>query len=345
VVGVVALGGGLIGLTLNWLLIHAVPIAACTWRVLRSYPGVVRLPLPVMTWPIACEYLTRGFWVAITQLGEVLVKGSDLLILGLLLGKDAVVPYAFTGKVLTTADSQIQGFVKAAGPALSELKAGGHAERMANVCGALTQGMLLLTGVLVCGVITLNEGFVSWWVGPNRYGGMTLTALLATALTLRHLNFTALYALFCFGHERRVSLLMLADGVVTVVASFVLVRSLGPVGAAAASILGVVLAGLPLSLTALAAETGVPLARVLGSLWPWLWRTLGVLALAGTVAALCLPDSLRELLLGGMGVVVVYVLALLPVALRPPLGEYVRPRLAGWWAGSRQDPNDDAARR
>src|SRR5262249_46231351 len=163
------------------------------------------------------------------------VKGSDLIIIGRVLDTAAVTPYSFTGRVLSVADSQVPALVKAAGPALSELKAGGHTERMGTVCSALTQGMLLLTGVVVARVTACNEGFVPWWVGGHNYGGMLLTSLMALVIVLRHLHFTALFALFCCGHERRVSLLMLADGTATVTASFALVSLIGPLGAPLAS--------------------------------------------------------------------------------------------------------------
>ena len=59
---------------------------------------------------------------------------------------------------------------------------------------------------MACVVLTLNEPFVSWWVGPDRFAGSGLTALLVFGMLLRHWNVSAVYTLFCFGHERRLAI-------------------------------------------------------------------------------------------------------------------------------------------
>ena len=44
---------------------------------------------------------------------------------------------------------------------------------------------------IAVGVMAVNEGFVSRWVGPGQYAGAGLSALLLVNLALRQLNLTA----------------------------------------------------------------------------------------------------------------------------------------------------------
>ena len=62
-----------------------------------------------------------------SQVAQVLVNGTDLLVIGALLGPEAIVPYACTGKLVTLLANQPQLFMQMALPALSELRASGRA--------------------------------------------------------------------------------------------------------------------------------------------------------------------------------------------------------------------------
>ena len=64
----------------------------------------------------------RGTWISVNQIAQVLLGGTDLVVVGKLLGPEAVVPYACTGKLLTLLANQPQMFMQMALPALSELR-------------------------------------------------------------------------------------------------------------------------------------------------------------------------------------------------------------------------------
>ena len=80
-------------------------------------------------------------------------------------------------------------------------------------------------------------------------------------MLLRHWNVTAVYTLFCFGHERRLAITTALDGLVGLMAMLMLVPWLGLHGAALGSIIGTAAISLPGNLRALAREEGVPLDR------------------------------------------------------------------------------------
>lgn len=326
-VGLVVAGYGLYALAIGWAVTQVVAGTLWVVRVVRRYP---RLRRPAVARADVAELkdrLQRSGWVSVSQVAQVFLGGTDLLLIGAILGPEAVVPYFCTGKVLTVLGHQPQLLAQTAQPALSELRTAAARTHLMDVATALTRVTLLLSGAIVCVVLVVNRGFVTWWVGAEQFGGLALTATLLGGMLLRHWNVTAVYSLFAFGHDRRLSLTQLADGLVTVMASVVLIRAFGVLGAAIGALVGVVLVALPLNLAALAREMGVSRAALLGSVWPWVWRFVVVAALAAALAMVWTPATLVTLALATMGVTAVYAIVMGPFVLREPLGRYVRPRL------------------
>ncbi len=320
-------GLGLYALAIGWG-VSQLASALLWWiRARRRYPHALPRRLPTYAGGSLRDRLSRGLWVSAAQFAQVLVQGTDLLIVGKLMGAAAVVPYFCTAKVLTVLGNQPLMLAESAQPALSELRTGESQERLARVCTALSRAMLIMSGAIACVVLAVNEGFVTWWVGREQYGGFLLTALLVAVMLMRHWNVTAVYALFAFGHDRRISLTTLADGAVTVGLSIVLVMRYGWIGAALGSLAGVTLMALPANLTGLAREMGTSAARLLASLAPWLWRFGLVAALCGTSAQFWVPDTLLALVAATLAALALYAGLMVPFALREPLGTYVRPRL------------------
>jgi hypothetical protein len=154
---------------------------------------------------------------------------------------------------------------------------------------------------------------------------MPLTVLLLAAMMIRHFNTTNVYALFCFGFERRLALTGLADGVVTLGASYVFVRAFGIAGAPIGALAGVLLVSAPLNIAALARETGVARAQMLAALGPWLSRlalAMGIAALAGRLVQ---PAAFLPLAVLGGVAGLVYAVAVVAPLMRSPAGEYLRP--------------------
>ena len=298
------------------------------WRRIRArYPQVLPRGLPSVSWAQARTYLSKSIWVSVAQMAQVFVNGTDVLIIGKVLGPAAAVPYFCTGKLVMVLANQPQMIMQAAAPALSELRAGATKERLFQVCTALTQAMLLVSGAVACVVLAVNEGFVRWWVGDNQYGGAALTGVLVALMLLRHWNTTSVYAIFAFGYERRISLTTLADGVLTIGAALVLIPRIGLIGAPIASLAGVTLISLPANLVALARETGQTPLRLASRLGPWFWRFGLAVAAAAFIAPRVAPGKLLGLVAGTLAAAGIYAGLMLPLSLREPLGPYVRPRL------------------
>ena len=321
-------GFGLISLVVAYV-VSQVLLAVVTWLRVRSrFPGALPDRLPPFGRDLVRRHMGRSIWVSVSQVAQVLLNGSDILIVGAVMGPAAVVVYSCTSKLVSVLANQPQMIMQTAAPALSEVRMAESASRLSDASLALTQAMLLVSGAVACVVAAVNGAFVTWWVGPAQYAGFRVTALLVVAMLLRHLNVTTVYALFARGYEKQISLVTLADGAVTVAVTALAVRQLGVIGAPIGVIAGTCLVSLPLNLQRLARDAGSAPSALLRDLAPWAARFLLVLACAVIVALGWQPAGLRGAALSGAAIAAIYLALAGPLALRHPLGMYVRPWLA-----------------
>jgi O-antigen/teichoic acid export membrane protein len=297
------------------------------YRLRTHFPEMLPPRLPKLPWNAFRRRITQGFWVSANQVAQVLMFGTDILIIGKLFGPAAVVPYVCTGKLVSVLTNQPQMLMQSAGPALSQMRTGESRERLSRVCIALGQAMLMLSGAVVCVVLAVNQGFVGRWVGESQFGGFWLTILLLISMLLRHWNLTIGYTLFCFGHERRLCLTALLDGLLSVGSVLLLVWLYGLAGAPLGMIIGVCLVSLPFNLSALARESGITLWKLVQPLSAWFVRF--VLLGCGTtaLARIWIPNTVASLALTATLVALIYAALMFPLTLQSPLGDYVRPRL------------------
>lgn len=320
-VGLIWAGAGLYALVIGWVAGQAIPALAAWWRMRGAFPAVAARTTSADGG--LKSYFQRSIWVGVGQAAQVLLAGTDVLVLGTILGPTAVVPYACTGKLVTVFANHPQLLMQAAQPALSEIRTSASRDRLCNAATALTQAMLLMSGGLAVLILAVNQPFVGWWVGDTQFGGWPLSVALVVMMLLRHWNVTALYTLFSFGHERRISLTSLVDGAVTVLGGIVLVSAWGPVGAPLASILGVVLVSLPLNIRAVARELNVTVADSIEPPLQVLTRIVPVASAAGLAGYWWPGSSLAGMAALGGASILLYVLVALPLTRSGPLAPYV----------------------
>jgi O-antigen/teichoic acid export membrane protein len=326
-ISLVLAGWGLYALAAGWAGTQLTLALGGWYRLHKYFPTVLPRRLPEMSWAVVRRRFGQGGWVSLNQIAQVLLNGTDILIIGKLFGPAAVVPFVITGKLIGVLSNQPQMLMAAAGPALSQMRVAESRERLNEVCVSLSQAMLLLSGAVVCVVLVVNQGFVGRWVGSNQYGGFVLTALILLSMLLRHWNLTIGYALLCFGYERRLCLTALPDGLVSVGAIVLFVKLFGLIGAPLGVITGACLVSLPANLAALAHETGLSVIKLMKPLCPWFIRFVVLMFGAGVVARVWIPSTLPLLAVTAAISALVYFGVMFPLALRNPLGQYVRPRL------------------
>jgi O-antigen/teichoic acid export membrane protein len=310
------------------MLTQLVFLGGCTWRFATRFRVAMPRTLPRLAWRDAADYLRRALWVSVSQVAQVLLYSTDILIVAWIFGPVTVVPYACTQKLISVLSNQPQVLTQAAGPALSELRMGATREKLFTVTSSLSLALMLGSGAVLAVVLAVNRAFVSWWVGPDQYGGAVLTGLFAAAMLVRHWNVALVYSLFSFGHERRISITTVADGVVTLTLSLTLAKVIGVIGVPLGFLGGALLVSVPANLVALARETGVSPVRFTSSLTPWAVRLALLAPVAGAVNFFVRSASLVAIAVAAVSMGLAYAALMLPVALRPPLGEYVRGALA-----------------
>jgi len=325
-------GVGLYALAIAWVVGQLIPAVFSFYHLKTHFPHVLPSRLPKMARPDLLQTLTGGTWVSVAQIAQVLVAGTDLVIIGRFLGPSAVVPYACTQKLIAVLANQPQMIMEMAAPGLSQMKTSESRERIFNVCNTLAVGMLTAAGAVACVTLAVNHSFVSWWINERQFGGPLLTAVFVAAMLLRQWNNTSIYTIFALGYERRISITTLADGVVTLAAGLALVHWLGPIGAPLGAILGVCLISLPGNLSALAGELQVSIFTVAASIWSWFWRFAIVAAFAGLVG-LRWHANFPYIAATASVIGAIYAAIMLPMIMDSHLRNYLPPRAIQMWDG------------
>jgi O-antigen/teichoic acid export membrane protein len=313
-------------LAAGWVTTQAASAMLCAARLRSHFNAVWSAPECRPTLNEARELFGRSGWVSLSQIGQVFLSGSDVLVLGAILGPAATVPYACTGKLITVLANHPQLLMQAAAPAIAEMRTSANRSDVTRVAVALMRAMLILSGAVGCFVLLANEAFVSWWVGAEQFAGTVLTLLLLGAMLARHFATTLIYALFSFGHERRLSLAGISDGIVTLVVTLLLVRftSLGVLAAAIGSLAGVMLVTIPVCGVALARELQIGILGLTGSLRSWAIRFAVVAALSFFASPFVVEHGLPGIIAGGIAIGLIYLGSMWTLLTEPPLGTYVR---------------------
>jgi O-antigen/teichoic acid export membrane protein len=321
---------GLFSLAFGWVTTQLVSAIVGWRRLVTKHPQVLPSHLPRLVLSAVRPQLQTGAWISINQIAQVLLAGSDLVVIGKLLGPDVVVLYACTGKLLTMLANQPQMFMQMALPALGELRTAASRERLFDVSRSMAQVMLFLSGGIVAVVLAVNQPFVAWWVGEARFGGVGLTAMLLFSMLLRHMNLTLIYTLFCFGYERRLAVTSVADGLVGLALMVWLVPKLGVYGAVLGALVSVCCISLPANLTALGREQRGSIATCIKPLGPWLMRFIPIVLGVTALVFVWTPRGLWTFAPMAALVGATYVVAMLPVIRTPPLGPMLAERLHPW---------------
>jgi O-antigen/teichoic acid export membrane protein len=328
----VASGLGLYALALGWVAAQAISAALAIARLARKFPELLPRRLPSLTRTEMRQQLGRGVWISVGQVAQVLLQGTDLLVIGKLLGPQAVVTYVCTGKLMALLANQPQLFMQLALPALSELRTSASRARLIEVSGNMTQVMLLGSGGIATAVLAVNGPFTGWWVGGDQFGGVGLTAALLAAMLVRHFSVTAVYALYCFGNEQRLAITSIVEGIVGVIAMLILVPLVGLYGAPLGSLLATCLVSLPSNFFALARQHGTSVLALVSPLRSWFARTVVLLGAVAVVTSLWHATGLAAILVSGALATAAYLGMMLPLLRVPPLGPVLDAVLRPWVA-------------
>jgi O-antigen/teichoic acid export membrane protein len=322
-IGLVLFGKGLYGLAFGWATTQVVLSAGSIWKLYKEYPAFAPIRPRVLPWSKYRGVIGAGLWISIGQMAQ-LLRTSDFLLIGKILGPSAVVPYSCTGKLVAIGQNQPLAIMSSAQPALSELRIAAERRHLARVVGSLTQAMLLVSGLVSTVILCVNHAFVVRWVGSAQYLGFYMTLLLLLDMLCRHWNVTTVYSLFAFGRQRHISTVAVIDGALTAVLSGVLIILLGPIGAPLGALLSVITVSLPWNLITLAKELDCSVAELLNPLAGWALRFLPTLLILGIVGTILLPSNYFVIGVVSAVVVLLYAGMQWGVFTKSPLYEYAK---------------------
>jgi O-antigen/teichoic acid export membrane protein len=316
-------GFGLWAVAGGWVVGQALSPAVFFLRLRRRHREQVPGRLPPIPWAVARQYFGKSLWVSLSQITVQIVFGADVLVVGAVLGPRAVVAYTCTAKLAMVAGNLPLMLPQIAAPALSELRMREAGARLRDVTTALTQAILLGSGLIALVIIVANEGFVGWWVGSAQFGGQALSLLVVALMLLHHYSTALIYSVFSFGHERAVALIGAAQAAVALAAMVLLVPRLGLVGAPLGGIAGELLVAIPLSLRVLTRQVGSGVGGLLGPLRPWALRAAFLVAAAVATLQWWRARSLVSFVAATLVATAAYGLLMRAQLRREPLAPYV----------------------
>lgn len=279
IIGLLMAGQGLYALAAAATVPTLFVATASLLRARRIAPELLRgLHWPSMRLLGSVTAQGIGGWVA--GLGWRMISATSNLVILAIAGPVAAVTYALTAR-LADVMTQMSWQVPDAGlVGLAQLKGEGRAERAREIVISILRLTLIGAGAVACGVLAFNPSFVSLWVGPDKFAGLTtnvLIALGAIALSLAHALATTASTL---GARVQIGFVSVAQGVVHLAAAVLLGRTYGLPGVAAAAVISTGLVAYPAGAYFLRRVTGLGQAELWrGALGPWSTRAVLLLLL------------------------------------------------------------------
>jgi O-antigen/teichoic acid export membrane protein len=324
-VGLLLGGAGLYALALAATVPGLVVALVSAWRLRTVAPGLfASLGLPGL--PLLRRVVTQGLGGWTAGLGWRMIAATSTFVILALLGPAPAVAFALTarlGEVLTQMSWQLPD---AALVGLAQLSGEGNQRRVREVVLALHRLTLVGAGAVACVVLAFNPLFVALWVGPARYAGPAVNALLAAAalaLSLGHVLFSTAATL---GARVQVGVATVAQGVVHLAAAVLLGRAFGLAGVAAAALVGTAAVAVPAGARLLASAAGLDPAELWrGALAPWIPRVALLLALAAAVGSAGLPWAAHAALAPPLALVYLWTMSplLADLPIPPPIRRWL----------------------
>jgi O-antigen/teichoic acid export membrane protein len=223
-------GFGMIGLACNRL-IAQVGMGLNLQRAARRH--VPWYGFVAFDWSMLASLLKQNASCLFAQWGNMLVEAVDILVVGIAVGAESVPVYTVTSALPRLMFTLFNQAMSGANAGLVGLFGTGDKRRFYFV--RTQQEIITLVCLAIIGAVTLaiNRQFVSLWVGPEYYGGGSVTALAVAwyfaVITSRHYC-NALWAALDFN---RMAVVQVVAGLAGLVAGIVGGRMAGIPGAVA----------------------------------------------------------------------------------------------------------------
>jgi O-antigen/teichoic acid export membrane protein len=291
-----------------------------------------------LQWSVFRMILSSGGGQWLASVGWQLAFASDAVVIGYLGRRELVPVFAVTSRLGLTLMQLSWTLPDSTTVGLVQLNAQGNRERTAEVIVALLRFHLLTSGLIACGLLAGNAGFVSAWVGSGFFGGSTLNAMIAIDVIVLTMVHGVVVPVGALGKRMTVGLLTAANGVAHIVLAVLFGKIWGLSGVAIATALSALVTTLPGGVALLSRLTTLTTAQLAkGILLPWSARALPCLAVAAvagwfvvrseTLEHTSQPRALLIALVAGGLAGFTYLLAMRSLVRDLPLGPRLRQAL------------------
>jgi hypothetical protein len=307
-VAVTQAGGGLYGVALGAAVPGLVMGVVALLRTAFRSPEVFR-GWPRLSWSMVRSIAGAGAGVWMGSVGVQLAFASDNVLIAFVARRTLIPTFTVTSRVALTTMQMAWSLPDSASVGLAQLNAEKQSKRVGEVVVALLRLNLLGAGLIACGVLAGNAGFVTAWVGADLFGGPYLNAAFALDVVAMSMAHGLVVPAAVLGQRVRVGIVTLVNGAVHILVALVLGRAFGLVGIACSTAVSAVLTTIPAGLALLAELTPLtPRMLLRDVLAPWLLRVVPC-SLAAALAGWILANSAATAGLGRHGVAVVSLVA------------------------------------
>ena len=272
--------------------------------------------------------LTNGTGVWLGGIGWQLLAATNAIVISYIGHPEWVPVYSCTAKLgaMTTQlawvlpDSGLVGLAQLYGER-------GALSRLRHVVLMLLRLHLLLAGGAACVLLAFNPIFVTIWVGPQFFGGLSLNALLAIGVVFSSLIHGLITTASVLGNRLQVGVVALVNGVVQTLLALALGSSYGLAGVAAAGLIAGAITSVPAAIVLLRPVTALTVRHLARELvGPWLVRGTSLVVVSVVVGLFY--RALGLVLTGSMAsaIAMFYVWHMRPLYVGLPLD----PRWVNW---------------
>jgi O-antigen/teichoic acid export membrane protein len=236
-VAAIKVGYGIVALSVIGLATGMVSNALIYWNCRRLLPEfrLVRYDREKMRFRLLINY---GKYVFLNNIGEKIIFGTDVVIIGIFMQASAITFYSIPGTLINMLRSIISSAAWVMNPLFSALEANNEMERLKAIFKKATK-MSLLMGLPI-GIVYLFMGksFISLWMGKGYGEGSVLVLIILTLGTLftiwENLIGSVLYGI---SRHHIIAWLRAAEATIKIVLCIVFVKMWGIVGVALGSTL------------------------------------------------------------------------------------------------------------
>lgn len=265
-VGVLALGGGLVGMVAVNIPITIGARLASSWYIRRAAPELT-LHWSGATGAMARRIASISLGIFAAQASGPLQKKTDEIVIGAFLAVSAITPYALARKLSEVAHQVTRQFVKVLLPIAASLQAVSEMSRLRELYLASTRATLAIFLSMAILLVVYPDLILTVWVGAEYAGAGPLVAILVIASIALTSVYPAGAILQGMGRFRLVAVSSIISGLTNLGLSIMLVQRVGVLGVAIGTLVPTTIEALLVVTPYTLRVLGIPLREVIVKTW------------------------------------------------------------------------------